>query len=221
MAQNVGGVDPDAFAVGAPPVYGEHHLDFLYDDLDPAGYMTPAGGLSGVNTPFNSQSRRGSADNLASMGATTTTGVLPIALQSRLSSLDNTPTNPVPENRAAGVSGSSEEVTSAEVQAPSSSNASPGIPRGESRQVSGDTLPRRTSENGSENSGSDPQHFEISPEELSKVPSYSTALRSRPQTATCEVPPPYQSSAPLSLSPNPTVYSSDPTGLRGGRRLQH
>lgn len=36
MLQNIGGVGPEAFAVGAPPLYGEHQLDTLYNDLDPA-----------------------------------------------------------------------------------------------------------------------------------------------------------------------------------------
>lgn len=84
----LGGTDPSAFAVGAPPVYGEHQFDILYGDLDPAGYMTPAGGLSGAGTPLNSQSRRGSTDNLASLNTLTSHSVA-TSLHSRLSSLDN------------------------------------------------------------------------------------------------------------------------------------
>ncbi|KAJ9640379.1 hypothetical protein H2199_005918 [Coniosporium tulheliwenetii] len=47
----------------APPGYGQHHFDQLWDNIDPSGYMTP-GARSGINTPFYSQSRNGSAENL-------------------------------------------------------------------------------------------------------------------------------------------------------------
>ncbi|KAL8920538.1 MAG: hypothetical protein Q9172_004465 [Xanthocarpia lactea] len=85
-ADGLRGVDPSAFVVGAPPKYGEHRSDTLYNDLDPSGYVTPAGALSGFSTPFNPQSRRGSADNLASLASAS---VPPIALQTRLNNLDN------------------------------------------------------------------------------------------------------------------------------------
>lgn len=187
ITRNLGGVDPEAFGVGAPPVYGEHQLDLLYSDLDSAGYITPAGGLSGIGTPFNSQSRRGSADNLASINAMASTGVPPTALQSRLGNLYNRPDVNVPASHIPAISSPVDD---------------PGIPTnqqdgsnhdGNQQRRNNDPLFRRTSEPDSEHSGTGPQHFEFSPEQLSKVPSYSTALRSPTQTAISEVPPTYQS----------------------------
>lgn len=185
--------------------------------------MTPAGDLSGFGTPSNSQSRRGSADNLVSMDAVTTIGVLPTALQNRLNSLGNAPANNVALTHSAATTSSREGIASAgargvPVNDPSidTTNAS------ESRHDAGDVLSRRTSENDSEHSSPDsgPQHFEFSPEEMSKVPSYSTALRSHPQTPISEVPPTYQSATSQSLPRNPTVQSSGSSSRHGGRRSQ-
>jgi hypothetical protein len=71
----------------APPLYGEHVLDQLYDGIDRSGYMTP-GGVSGVNTPFYSQSRTGSAENLSSLNGVANTAVPPSALTARLQNLN-------------------------------------------------------------------------------------------------------------------------------------
>lgn len=213
ILQNLGGVNPEAFAVGAPPGYGEHQLDILYSDLDPAGYMTPAGGMSGIGTPFNSQSRRGSADNLASINAMASTAVLPTALQSRLSQLDSRPGLNVGPAPIPAISGPTDDS-----DVPASQDASDTLNAGESQQDPNDTLSRRTSEPDSEHSGTGPQHFEFSPEQLSKVPSYSTALRCQPQTPISEVPPTYQSvtgRSPLqSLMPQPPARSQQ----HGGRK---
>ncbi|KAK5995130.1 putative HECT-type ubiquitin ligase-interacting protein creD [Cladobotryum mycophilum] len=50
----------------APPGYGEHVLDQLYDELDVSGFQTPAI-HSGMTSPFYGQSRTGSSENLASI----------------------------------------------------------------------------------------------------------------------------------------------------------
>ncbi|KAI4143628.1 MAG: hypothetical protein LQ341_002867, partial [Variospora aurantia] len=190
IMHNLSGVDPEAFAVGAPPTYGDHQLDMLYNDLDPAGYMTPAGGPSGIGTPF-SQSRRGSADNLASMNVVASSGVLPTALQNRLSYIGNTSN----VNAAPTLT---QDTTNSTYDAPPA-GVSDGPRRedhtdsSEHQQDSENDQYRRMSENDSEHSESGPQHFEFSPEQLSKVPSYSTALRSPHQTPISEVPPTYQS----------------------------
>ncbi|KAI4222276.1 MAG: hypothetical protein L6R36_006275 [Xanthoria steineri] len=159
------GVNPGAFAVGAPPQYGQHRSDLLYSDLDPAGYVTPAGNLSGFNTPYNSQSRRGSSDNLAALAlASTTASFTPIALQSRLNNLDNA---------------TSADRTSSHAPNNSSSSENPSA-----------TLSRQVSDESTDPCS--PQHFEYSPKQMNKVPSYSTALRSQHQTPINEVPPIYQ-----------------------------
>lgn len=202
VLQNLGGVDPDAFAVGAPPLYGEHQLDTLYNDLDPTGYMTPAGSLSTHGTPF-SRSRRGSADNLASMN-TMTTSVLPTALQSRLSSLDNTPSIQVPSSHILDTPSTSERISLAGAQVLPLNDSSLDTPNAdENRQDAGVATPRRTSDHDSEHSGA--HHVEFSPEEMCKVPSYSTALRSHPQTPISEVPPTYQSATSQPVLRNPLI----------------
>jgi hypothetical protein len=80
----------------APPTYGLHQLDELYNDIDPSGFMTP-GGMhsvmgSGANTPFYAQSRRGSAEDLTSLDAVAHHqpggGASAAALQHRLQNLD-------------------------------------------------------------------------------------------------------------------------------------
>ncbi|KAI4181656.1 MAG: hypothetical protein L6R41_006500 [Letrouitia leprolyta] len=192
ITQNLGRVDPNAFAVGAPPLYGEHQLDILYNDLDPTGYMTPAGSLSAISTPF-SQSRRGSSDNLASMNVMTTAGVLPVALQSRLSSLDTTASVEVSSDHIVEEPSASEGRGLARAQSCQSNDQSFDQNFvSENQQDNGGMTARRTSDNDAEYLGA-AQHVEFSPEELCKVPSYSTALRSHPQTPISEVPPTYQS----------------------------
>jgi len=78
----------------APPTYGLHQLDSLYNDIDPSGFMTPGGQYSmmnsGANTPFYAQSRRGSAENLTSLDAAVHQpggGASALALQHRLANL--------------------------------------------------------------------------------------------------------------------------------------
>jgi arrestin-related trafficking adapter 4/5/7 len=51
----------------APPTYGTHLLDQLYEDIDPSGF------LSGVNTPFRGMSRNVSVENLGSLMANANT----------------------------------------------------------------------------------------------------------------------------------------------------
>ncbi|KAF2027114.1 carbon catabolite repression protein cred [Setomelanomma holmii] len=77
----------------APPTYGLHQLDELYNDIDPSGFMTPGGYHSimnsGANTPFYAHSRSGSAEDLASLDAVANGGgASAAALQHRLQNLN-------------------------------------------------------------------------------------------------------------------------------------
>lgn len=49
----------------APPEYGRHQLDALYNDINASGYMSRA--PSGSSTPFYAQSRNASSENLQSL----------------------------------------------------------------------------------------------------------------------------------------------------------
>ena len=53
-------------------------------DIDPSGYMTPAGCASGKDTPFQWRSRSVSAENLASMDGVASSDFGASVLQSRL-----------------------------------------------------------------------------------------------------------------------------------------
>lgn len=167
----------------APPLYGEHILDQLYADIEQSGIMTPAP-QSGMNTPFYSQSRAGSSENLASLSgvATDIGAVPPAALTHRLQNLNSSSRNSSFLRRHPG-SGSG-DVTP----------AYPPHPHGSENRISGyfdshsTPLSRRTSEedehprnenhSGVTSGRHSPEHDEfLSINELSKVPSYSTAIK--------------------------------------------
>lgn len=93
----------------APPEYGRHLLDQLFNDIDPGAYMSRAPSAPGTPGGFGAQSRRNSNENLASLngtlndlagslpngtiGGTTLEGghgsALPSALRSRLADLQD------------------------------------------------------------------------------------------------------------------------------------
>ncbi|RAH42247.1 arrestin family protein [Aspergillus brunneoviolaceus CBS 621.78] len=163
----------------APPLYGEHQFDQLYSELDPSGYRTPGPG-SGPGTPFGALSRNISVENLASMNALTNTDISASALHSRLSSLRaNLHNHPSPpehehhsdtETRRLGVPPDYFGPSSGGSGSNSHSPASPELSRRPSDEVidhdpihSGMATPYH------------PQYAEV--ETLSRVPSYSTAVR--------------------------------------------
>lgn len=193
----------------APPLYGEHQFDQLYSGVDLSGYLTPAGGVSGIGTPFLSQSRRASTDDLASMDAVTSSDFAANALQSRLRSLENIasgrwardrPYNPgstdeCPETNAHESVREQESLQLLQNPVPAGDVNHPGgNPHLQSRNSSPS---RRGSEEDPAPTGTHtPQHIEFSAEDLCKVPSYTTALHTRAtapindglpnyQTATC------------------------------------
>ena len=171
----------------APPMYGEHQFDQLYSDVDPSGYMTPAGGISGIATPFYSQSASTSTENLTSMDMMASSDLPSNILQHRLNNLEVAGANRFVRDRS---------------HAPASGDATPEHESQEGRQgedaTHGHTPGRGYFDNSngstSRQSGSTPisrrvseedpwtatgHHVEFSSEEMSKVPSYSTALQAR------------------------------------------
>ncbi|KAL8639266.1 MAG: hypothetical protein Q9228_003687 [Teloschistes exilis] len=157
-----GAIDPLAFAIGPAPTYEnqERQHDLLFDGIESDGYFTPAGGLSGANTPFYSQSRRGSADNLASDGT----------------NLENTSVGQ--DAPAATTSSEDSQVRQDGV---------PDIQAIIARYGTGYFVPRV-------------QHYEYSQEELARIPSYRTAVRSDRLTPTNELAPRYHPTDPGSWS---------------------
>ncbi|KAL1859515.1 hypothetical protein VTK73DRAFT_7578 [Phialemonium thermophilum] len=145
----------------APPGYGEHLLDELYDEVDLPGLQTPAV-HSGMSTPFYAHSRAGSAENLAAM--LHSTAVPPAALSSRLQSMSLDSSlhhNPLIMRGSPSETGTPHQPSDA-LHPPTSQSA---------------PLSRRTSNEHSSGSNT-PEHVDF-PDltELSKVPSYHTAVR--------------------------------------------
>lgn len=186
-----GPISDEANAI-APPVYGEHVLDEMYDDVDATGLQTP-GIQSGVNSPFYAHSRAGSAENLAAMPMSSA-AIPPAALSSRLQSMSLEPSHghSLSQSRASGSGG-----------ATPLHGHEPSHPTSQSQSA---PLSRRTS--GEHSSGTNtPEHIDYPDlSELSKVPSYHTAVRTpvRPLNVAEGVALPDYETA-MSAPPSPTL----------------
>lgn len=211
----------------APPLYGEHILDQLYADMDQSGLMTPAP-QSGMNTPFYSQSRRGSHEDLSSSLSTAphpNGAVPPAALSSRLQNLNATSRNNS-FRRLPGGAGSGSNTP----HPPPHSDGEPGYFDQPPSGQHSNPLSRRTSEEEQHNSMSNPTSGYHTPEhidyselgDLSKVPSYTTALKApiRSMSYTDALP---NYDAAISAPPSPPEGSSHPgtpaAGLANGGRV--
>ncbi|KAI1827246.1 arrestin domain-containing protein [Xylaria intraflava] len=161
----------DSSAAMAPPEYGQHVLDQLYDEVDISGIITP-GMQSRLSSPLYGQSRAGSSENLAALA--NSAAVTPAALSSRLlqtMSLDESLRNRIhsPQEAESGLrafqhSRDDEHATTTD----SSQSHSTDI----SRRASEEGHPGRSGYQIS------PVHVEFpSVEVLSRVPSYATATK--------------------------------------------
>lgn len=198
------GIEVDHGAI-APPGYGEHLLDQLYEEMEVTGFQTPAI-QSGVSSPFYIQSRSGSQENLAAL--VNSAPFTPSALSSRLAdvSLDPTQRNTSFSSLALG-------------SAPRSEPASNAL----TRSNSGDdetTAPHSGAPSGRHS----PENIHIDESEfaeLNKVPSYSTAVRSplvaRSQAETLNLPD-YQTA--LNTPRTPPATDAHPDPLRHAAELQ-
>jgi hypothetical protein len=203
----------------APPLYGEHVLDQLYADVDQSGFMTPAP-QSGMNTPFFAQSRTGSTENLASLVADTHAhpagAVPPAALSSRLQNLNvhsrnNSFLRRVPGSQSGANTPHSHpnslphhEVEGYFPHGPSGSgsgHASTPL----SRRVSNEEDDHHNQRASNLTSGiHTPEHLDYSElGDLSKVPSYSTAVKTPVRSMSYnENLPNYQTAVSAPPSPN-------------------
>ena len=210
----------------APPLYGQHQFDQYYSEMDHAGYRTP-GNFSTPGTPFGSQSRNMSSENLSSSAgqgrrqsmfepSQTHTqqvngDVSPAALQHRLqnlrvsgSGLAHSPL--VNEDHRSDQIGSNSLRHSSNATADYFNSEANGTPLPHSQLISPDPSPGvhageyvpnaipngHLSRDGSTdlsrpNSGEDqgahtpiPHYHEI--EDLARIPSYSTAVRTPART---------------------------------------
>ncbi|KAK5098441.1 hypothetical protein LTS08_006574 [Lithohypha guttulata] len=184
----------------APPVYGEHQFDQPFSDMDPSGWRTPGGALSAVGTPY-AHSRNISSENLASMDAVADAPghVSATALQHRLQDLRRSDTivptiariehdqftNGNMSRRGSGVHINGDYVTNMDAREagslPRDGDTSRGTTSGLNSVPDSNDVSRRTSNEDvphSYSSGTATPFFQTDHfEDLAKVPSYSTAIR--------------------------------------------
>ena len=213
----------DEFAAQqAPPLYGEHHFDQLYSELDPNGYRTPGPG-SGPGTPFGALSRNISAENLASMNALTNTDISASALHSRLTNLNASRFgSSLPSSNDLPHESPTEAQTHPQSRqlnvhfdyfGPSSGSAShsPSSPehsRRPSDEVEQEPIPSGMA------TPFHPQYAEV--ETLSRVPSYSTAMRTTVGGFDSNLPN-YNSVMASDLPVPPVLQSPQQAHIRSGR----
>lgn len=185
----------------APPLYGDHQFDILYGDLDPNGYFTP-GSYSGVTSPFGVQSRNMSAENLLALPGQRPEDICAHTLHSRLTNLHingSGPTTPPPETL---------EPPGDDIRRRSYNiDQLPSI----TTELATPDRSRRSSEEGQILSGvatPNPHFSEV--EDLCRVPSYSTALRSSTKMHYDGALPDYQTATAFGATPPPVLLSANP-----------
>ncbi|OIW25197.1 hypothetical protein CONLIGDRAFT_583411 [Coniochaeta ligniaria NRRL 30616] len=163
---------PEEARTMAPPTYGDHVLDEIFRDAENDGLQTP-GLRSGMSSPFYTHSRAGSTENLAAMlRMSDSTEITAQALQSRLQnvSLDPSHRNSSWQSMNSLSGAATPHYAQDSHLDPMSTSAPQSAPH--SAPLSRQDSPEHSSGSTS------PQHLDI-PDltQLSKVPSYQTAVR--------------------------------------------
>lgn len=187
-------------------------MDQLYSDV-PSGYVTPAGGSSGINTPFASSSQAASAEDLVSTTGQLPRGWIPNLLGPRLQPLTkisseadqghrrqfsagkDSPSGgelappaavaPLAAETPLAVENPSAVSTTSIASSSAIANTPPTVNTGGSAAVDFATTPTHV--------GSSSMHTEFSTEALCKVPSYTTARNSQPPARIDDGLPDYES----------------------------
>lgn len=210
----------------APPLYENHRLDRLYDDIDPTGFQTP-GLVSGMHTPFapGSFSRSGSSENLAGLGD----AAHPLALHNRLTNLqlrteaaDNRPmferhgsggTTHIQDNEATPVEPTLRRDNSGFFNRRSSPPShSGGLRSGGASNSRLYALANGNGHNHGHGHGHGQTHQDENDNELSdpsydmprleRLTSYTTAIKTPVRSAPTDVPPTYENITSRPPSPN-------------------
>lgn len=200
----------EEFANQAPPLYEQHQFDRLYSDIDMSGYRTP-GPMSGSATPFGALSRNISSEDLPSLEAITNGDISASALHSRLSHLHASrgtySSSPGTADSHDLEHGATAQGLPADYFSPLNGHQSGGnshshSPENGSRRASDEQ--ERDHLDSTVPSGMatphQPQYMEV--ETLSRVPSYTTAIRSTARTQYDSGLPDYDA-AVLSSAPRP------------------
>ena len=195
----------------APPMYGEHQFDQLYSEVDPSGYRTP-GNFSTPGTPgLGYHSRTGSHENLASLNAIANGGDSNVSASALAHRLHNLRMNQ-PNNEPGDYFGNGDRSGD---HSGSHSRHSPG------GHSPGETFRRNSEEDQGAHSPSGTRtpmvHFQEI-ETLSRVPSYTTAVRSTARTALSGDLPTYvaATSGPTSGASTPAITTPGVAHIRPG-----
>jgi hypothetical protein len=205
----------------APPLYGEHQFDQLFSEVDISGYRTP-GPISGPGTPFGTLSRNLSAEDLPSMAAVSNGDISASALHSRLTRLhannvSHTPPLDTSDHHDSDSAHRTQPQTPDYFTLNLNSGSDPQSPEGPSNSGSR----RGSEEHDRDNLPSGmatpyhPQFLEV--ENLSRVPSYSTAVRSTARTHYSGDLPDYQAAVSSNVAAT-SPRSPQQVHLRGGGR---
>ncbi|MCJ1364455.1 hypothetical protein MMC16_003566 [Acarospora aff. strigata] len=197
----------------APPLYGEHQFDQLYSNVDPNGFVTPAGGASGINTPYGFHSRDASMEDLVTMSAVANGEISAHVLHNRLYNIqDHGPSRYARDRNATTVPGplphdGTDEESSGRQNSVPQVESLPTSAGSSSHQSYGNTQSPRTSDDDPTHSGSRTprayaQHIEIDEvNEIYRLPSYGRAVRTPVRTPANEGPPTYQAAVSSSIGP--------------------
>ncbi|KAH8704986.1 putative carbon catabolite repression protein cred [Talaromyces proteolyticus] len=217
----------DELAHQAPPLYGEHTFDQLYSEVDISGYRTP-GPMSGSVTPFGTLSRNISSEDLTSLNEAVFSGdISASALHSRLSRLHavhgSHASSPGtleahdvdhPQQPATASHPSPDYFNLPNRHSASNSHSPEGPSQTGSRRAS-DEHDREQLDSGLTSGAATPYHpqsYEV--ENLSRVPSYTTAMRTSARTHVDSYLPDYQAVI-SSSAPRPPPLPQQ-VHLRGG-----
>ena len=199
----------------APPGYGDHTFDQLYSEVDLSGCVTPMN-ASGMSTPFYTQSGAVSEENLGSSDTPTSDDLSASVLHHRLNNIQNTSSrrqaldHTHSSNSHTPVWGSPEVGTGNDHNPHRHSSGRHVVfanPQGsETRRSSSNPLSRRGSEEDHGSSGAQiPQYLESNTSDLSRVPSYGTALKTPLRRNLSADLPNYQTATSQPPSPQPVV----------------
>lgn len=204
----------------APPMYGEHQFDQLYSNVNPSGFVTPAGGASGINTPFNLHSRNTSMEDISSIGTAAEAELSANVLQNRLYNVQDHGSSRHARDRHAAVVPGTLSAEATDEQSSARNNSVPHVePLSSSvgstnRHSPSDPLSRRTSDDDATPLGlrtlrPEAQHIEINDmNDIFRLPSYGRAVRTAVRTPANEGPPTYQAAISSSSAPPPTLPSA-------------
>ncbi|KAL2126539.1 hypothetical protein VTI74DRAFT_714 [Chaetomium olivicolor] len=157
----------------APPSYNLHTLDQLYDDMEPLALHTPIGGRSGVSSPLRGHSRAGSVEDLAALVRqhASPTAISPSLLSSRLQSMSL-------EERHRSASWNSNLSAAGTVAGSGAASSLHPSEESYTPPLASTPLTRHNSSEDPSGSSTPPEHLDfVDIQELSKVPSYTTAVR--------------------------------------------